>query len=556
MKNLTSLPTDKAFFDNYAPLAKSVTAAGFFSQLVSGLTEVGIIFTGCQQGFKPLNLGAAGVILSAAVACLATAVIEVGLRKTAPVAVDSILFRRWSGLHLPISIAVWLLAVVLMATSGYLSFSNSSVIVDNFTPEAEQGTTTAADSTRTAATAYQAATFTADSTMIAAAYDTRAAATGTAFDGKIRAQDEKLRSYESKEARTGKSYAGQKDKVRQDRANLEAEKAGQLADLASAKAVDLAEARKAYHEGTRAAATDYKAEAAEVKATNATAEAKRMATVTGYGSGLGLFTLICLFIFAVSVILDRIYRKGAGISESVLIESYDFRPGAIAEGLAAIRERVNQFLHSRITAFADRTAPAPLPPQPGAAYDLTEALQHVTIQLVVDHQGNDENRVLRIAAKTPPEQLPPPGRKIGFHQGGTSSATGTGPMMQRPSDQLDTRGGRSSTEIWKQIAEHDNAVPPLYATNHEAKTTNHQPRATKNQPPTTTTDAYQDADLRHALQELKKYKKRVGSHQQKAIVEERKTGKVCKRTTDAIQNNSGWVAHWETVVDNLKSGKQ
>jgi hypothetical protein len=532
MKNLHSLPTDKAFFDNYAPLAKSVTAAGFFAQIVSALTEVGIIYTGCQQGFKPLHLGAAGVILSGAVALLATAVIEVGLRKTAPVAVDSILFRRWSGLHLPISISVWLLAVVLMATSGYLSFSNSSVIVDNFTPEAEQGTTTAADSTKNAATAYQASTFTADSTMIAAAYDTRTTATGTAFDGRIRAKDEALRSYESKEARTGKSYAGAKDKIRQDRANLEAEKAGQLADLASAKAVDLAEARKAYHQATTAAVADYKQTAAEVKAANATAEAERLATVTGYGSGLGLFTLICLLIFAVSVVLDRIYRKGAGISESVLIESYDFRPGALTEGLAAIRERVNQFLHSRITAFADRTPPAPLPPQPGAAYDLTEALQAVTIQLVLDHQLGDQNKVLRIAAKTPPAQLPPPGRKIGFHQATTGpvmQANTTGPVMQAATQPL-------------------NAVDPLYATNHQPPTTDHRP-------PTTTGTAYQDADLRHALQELKKYKKRVGSHQQKAIAEQRKTGKICRRTESAIQNNTGWVAHWEKVVGNLKSGK-
>lgn len=500
MKTLHTLPTDKGFFDKYASLIKSVVLAGIFAQIVSGMTESGAIFTSTKASLEPFYLGWWGVLLAGIVAALATLVIEVGLRKTFPVAVDAVLYRRWSGLELWISIFVWLLSVALFTTSGLLSFHNSRVIVDDLTPEAEQHTTTSADSTYQAETATHRQTFVADSTLIADSYAAKINSTGTAFDGKIKAKNEKIRGYESREARTGRSYASRKDKSRQERAELEAEKAEALAVLEAARADELTQARANYREQIEEATASRKTSTDEVKATNKQAEAERLANVNKYGGGLGWFTIVCLFLFAVSVILDRIHRKGAGITESVQIEAYDFRPGALREWYSAITERINYQLHNKITAFANKTPSAPLPAQPGAVYDLAEALQHVTIRLELDRDEEEEQRTIFLSTKEPEEEAPPQRKRIGFQQQGTSTNSGTGT--------------------------HENSC------------------AVKDSPA--------DVNLADAKQRLRMYKKRLGSHQQKAIKQEQKNGKVCKRTADAITNNQQWVQHWETIIQTMQ----
>jgi hypothetical protein len=534
MKILHSLPKDKAFFDNYAPLIKAVTLAGIFAQVVSGLTEIGIIYTGTAQSLQPLALAWFGMVLSIAVAAIATATIEVGLRQALPKAVDSILFKRWNGLHLPISIFVWLLVVVLMGASGYLSFKNSTVIVEGFTPEPEQQTTTATDSTYNAQTADLRASFVQDSAMIATAYESRTAATVAAYDGQIRAKEEKLRGYESRETRTGKSFASAKDKVRQERAELEAERAGALATLATDKAKEMATAKDNYRASLTTATAAREASTTEIKTANRQAESERAATVAGYGGGLGWFTVVCLFIFTVSVILDRIYRKGAGITESIQIGAFDFRPGAIAEAIAAARERVNQALHSRITAFANRTPAAPLPPQPGAVFDLVEALQHVTIKLELD-KGGEPGRVMYLNSKEPPQLAQPPKQQqqIGYRHFGTSQPTNSPPATTNlPTNQ--------AQGISTNPAPTTNTGNSVYAQG--------TPCAVKATP--------ENINLADALQRLKMYKKRLGSHQQKAKAQERKDGKVCKRTAEAIANNREWVGHWEAVIINLQNGNK
>lgn len=522
MKSIYSLPQDKLFYDKYASLIKSVVLAGIFAQIVSGMTESGAIFTSTKASLEPFYLGWWGVLLAGIVAALATLVIEIGLRKTFPVAVDAVLYRRWSGLELWISIFVWLLSVALFTTSGLLSFHNSRVIVDDLTPEAEQQTTTSADSTYQAETAAHRQTFVADSTLIANSYAAKTTSTRAAFDGRIKAKDEKIRGYESREARTGRSYASRKDRTRQERAELEAEKAEALAALEAARADELTQARTNYREQIKEATASRKTATDEVKTANQQAEKDRLANVNKYGGGLGWFTVVCLFLFAVSVVLDRIHRKGAGITESVQIEAYDFRPGALREWWSAITERINYSLHNRITAFANETPSAPLPAQPDAVYDLAEALQHVTIKVELDQATSDEQKIVYLNTKEPEETTKPKRNRIGFNRDRETTNDATNP------------------------------VDPLYAANHEAETTNHEQEGTTNHKAAETTkESYETTDLRHAKQQLKKYKKRLGSHQQKAIKQERDSGKVCKRTNDAIANNSQWVEHWTGVIQDL-----
>lgn len=503
MKTLHSLPKDKSFFDNYATLIQSVVLAGVFAQVVSGMTESGAIFTSTKQSLEPFQLGVWGVALAILVAALATVVIEIGLRKTFPVAVDAILYKRWTGLHRWISIFVWLLSIVLFAASGLLSFHNSKVIVEDLTPQPVEETLIEVDSLYEVEASKQRSTFVADSTMIAEAYAAKIAATIAAFDGQIKAKTEKLRGYERRERRSGESYASSKDRVRQGRAELEAEKAAEVARLTAAKADELNRARKDFRETIAMATTSRKDAAEAIEQANRQAELDRLASINKYGGGLGWFTVVCLFLFAASVILDRIHRKGAGIEESVQIEAYDFRPGVLREWWSAIGERISWKLHSKITAFANKTPPAPLPAEPGAVYDLAEALQHVTIKLQLDQADETEPRVIYLNTKEPEEEAPPERRQIGYRQGSSNTAS--------PCDLYSTPNTNQGNG------------------KHEHET----------------------VDLREAKQRLKLYLKRLGSHQQKAIKQEKSKGKVCKRTADAIVNNQRWVEHYEQMIQSM-----
>ena len=48
------------------------------------------------------------------------------------------------------------------------------------------------------------------------------------------------------------------------------------------------------------------------------------------------------------------------------------------------------------------------------------------------------------------------------------------------------------------------------------------------------------------------YKKRLGSHQQKALAQEKKYGKIKQRTKDAIDNNRNWITHYTNLLNQPK----
>ncbi|KAA3637511.1 MAG: hypothetical protein DWQ02_06665 [Bacteroidetes bacterium] len=504
MKILRSLPSNKDFFDTYAPLSRNISRAGIFAQLVSGMTELGIIYTGMLQAMKPLDLGVWESVLAAMVAVVGTVTIELGLRQAFPKAIDSILHTRWSGLHLPISVFVWLLSIVLMVTSGLLSFKNSYVIVDNFTPQVIDQTTAEADSIYREEETEVQALYKQDSLMIENTFRNKTEAITNSLNKKVESEERAIVGYENREARTNQSYATRKDRIRQNIANLEAAKADSLAILTTLKANDLFNLKTNYNESLAYVKTNHQTAVNQIVNDNKQAKLDREATVNSYGGGLGWFTVVCLFLFAVSVILDRIYRKGAGINESIQIEAYDFRPSALREWWSSIWERINYLLHNKIKSFADKTPAAPLPVQPGVVYDMAEAMQHVTVKLQLD-QDNNTGKVISLETKQPESNFMEPTRTMGFKQ-------------QNPLN--------NSCDLYS-------------------------PRTTKVE---TTKNGFETVDLRQAKQRLKRYKKRLGSHQQKAIKQQQATGKVVKRTANAIENNKKWVEYWEDVISSLSKG--
>jgi len=411
MKHLQSAPSDHSFYSTYAKLSKSIKASGYFAQVVSALTEIGGIFAASLSILLPV-FGENAVYISGAVAIIGTAVLEVGLRVTIPQAVDAVLYKRWEGLHLAMSIAVFILGVVLLATSGILSFKNSQTVVATMVevPEIDSTELQGAQIRYNSDKQLLRREYEADSTTIAQRYEKRTQATTAAYAGKLGSAKRELSNVYNKERRTGQSYATAKDRARQSIADVKAERGAELAAITTEQGAELAALKADYRAELKQIEAKRSDNIAEVKEQHQAAVGERDNTVNGYGYGLAYFTIICLFIFLAAVILERIHAKGSGITETVELSQYDVSPPAFVEAWQAFRERIQTNVRTRIAAFEERTPAAPLPTSKRELYDPTQ-LANVRVELAMDDENEGEDRVIRIPVKR---------RQIGFHTQGSN----------------------------------------------------------------------------------------------------------------------------------------
>lgn len=487
MKSLYNVPKDRSFFDVYATLAKSVNHSGYFAQIVSAATEVGIIYSLARNAlidFFPEYADVFAII----VAIIGTAVIEIGLRLTTPHSVDAILYSRFNGLYKAMSIAIFILTAVLLGTSGYLSFSNSGEIVENLTPDAEQISTAIPDSIYLAEIAAAKEQFRNDTALINANYSSLINSTATAYKAKIEAAKSELRKWQDKERTSGRNYTTYKANAEIKKAEVIAERDGIISQYKADQADEIATVKANFTTLMNEARSIKKAALADIKDTNKKAKDDRATTVANYGGGLGWFTIVCLFLFVASVVLDRIHKKGSGIEEKVQLSQYDISPSAWSEFVFALNERVGYNLRSWIFDFAAATPPPPLPVNSGELYDQSELTDNIT-KLKTEAVEDDSNVI------TLPRR-----RRIGFYTDDNSSTFYSTPNTKA---------------------------------NHAKK-------------------SHETEELREIKQRLKFYKKRLGSHQQKAIVQEKKKGKATRRTLDAIANNQRWVEHYTNLLNQSK----
>jgi len=490
MKNLRSTPQDKTFFETYANLIPSIKKSGYAAQVISALTEVGGIYAAAYAALLPVA-PAYAMIMAGAIALIGTAVIELGLRKLLPHSVDAVLYRRFTGLHVPMSVLILVSTLILLAASGFLSFQNSKTIVEQVTPEAEVDSLAMQTAQINFNAALQLADrqFSKDSSMIAQRYAALAGAATTAYDGKIAAQWTDYNNLKNREQRTGNSYATRKDQVKASIASLKAEKAQQLAQLEANKSQELAILQTDFKSKSAAARSEREGAIAEVKAADEAAASKRDGTVATYGGGLAYFTIICLVILVFSIILDRIHHKGSKITQKVSLSQYDIATPVWEEMWEAFRERLQYNIRSRINAFAERTPDAPLPVPRAPVYDATAITEEVDL---IQYQQEEEeaDKVIYL----------PKRRRIGFHTHGSG-------------DPLGTR---------KEHRPHPKTEPPTERTSQE---------------------------LALYKQRLKMYKKRLAQQQRKARQQEEKNGIVNQRTEDAVLNNQRWVEHYEDLIN-------
>ena len=130
MQTALSLPADERFFNRYATLIPTLSKLGVFAQILNGLCEFGVIHAivlGHIAGF----FGAFAGLLAIVAAVFGVAILEIGQRTFLPYSARAVLYRRFQGLDLVMSVAIFAVCLGLFGTSLYLAFRGSRDLVEH-----------------------------------------------------------------------------------------------------------------------------------------------------------------------------------------------------------------------------------------------------------------------------------------------------------------------------------------------------------------------------------------------------------------------------------------
>jgi hypothetical protein len=375
MKKFLNLPKDSDFFNRYASLVPTLYKAGYLGQLISALTEFGVIYASVKSTLTFFSPGVAnfGAFIGAVLGVL---IIELGLRKLIPYSVQAVLHKRYQGLDRVMTIIIMTACAVLLCAGTFMSYHGSHEVVEALKPEPKLQGTGQAEKQYTEADQLALGKYRADSAEISGRYAGLIAAQTLKHDAQIELVKGQLKGIEARE-RGGQSFSSAKSEARSRLAKQEAAKALAMADLSVLQNQEMKAAadRRNQTQASAAAALD------QVKQKTNQVNEKTLASTerqtNRYKGGLSIFTIICHMLLLVSIVVSEVHKKGSGIEEKVLPTQYDFSDGIWGELHHALSNRWNQMIRTRIRAFEEATPPPPLPVSPNELYSLENLQQPV-----------------------------------------------------------------------------------------------------------------------------------------------------------------------------------
>lgn len=374
MKIQFSLPTNEAFFNRYATLAPTLSKLGIIAQIISAVTEIGIIYNIILSRVIDFTPEHAYTIATIG-AIIGTAFIELGLREFTPYSIKAFLYNRFKGLDLAMTIFILIVNCVLLGASGYLSFNGSTELIKIAAPTTKVVSTNRIDSIFTTKQSSILKAFKSDSLTIANGYQKQINAQVQKYNSLIVQQQTKFNQLERKEQRTGLSYSTRKESVKGTIAKIEADKAHQTASLEATRANELINLVNSRKKDIGSIESTYLSNSNKIERSNTKIIADATKTIDTYGLGLGWFSLICLFVFVLSVIIGEIHKKGSNIEQVAIPNQYHFSDSIQSEFFNMVSDKYNYYTRFVIQWMADKTPPPPLPIAPPTLYDLTHAKQ-------------------------------------------------------------------------------------------------------------------------------------------------------------------------------------
>ena len=492
MKTYLSSPKDEAFFNKYAVLVSTLSITAILGQIISGTTESTILYTQSLQNFIKFVPEYAAYI-AGAVALLGVVMIEGGLRVLLPISIRSLLYKRFKGLDLIVTILAIPAAPALLFISAWLSFSGSYSLVDSAVGEAEQETTVIADSTKTAEVMLLDNEYKSSKAELESMAALEKAAVQSKYTAKVGAVDKKIESYKAKEITTGSSYSTRINRLEETKAGLVAKQMEAEAEITAALATDKKALKAALDQARDKVLAKHTKATDAVASANTLAVQKNIKLKSEQGGKLGYLTVVMLVILIVSITLKEIHYKGSQIEQRVEVKQSYFEQGIVASFFNSVGAWLEVRARKVIQKIERSTEDTLKPIAPPLLYD----------------RGSIKQRVV---------QLEPERRKIGY-------------------------------EITEPVV-----VQPFVSsfTAHQNKQNTEAPKDDKK----TTGKPKKDYTIDDIKRRIKDYKKRLGSHKQKARLQKNKQGYAYDRTLNAIKNNEKWIAHYESklqeAIDNRK----
>lgn len=378
MKILKSMPNDTAFFERYADLTHSLTKVATIAQIVTGGAEIGILYALLFGSINDLAPSQAPTLtMIAAVFC--AALLQFGLKKVFPYSVRAILYKRFKGLDLAFSIAVFILTIALLGVSIFLSWHGSKDIAAFAVKPPTEKTTTAQDSAKNAVMIAANGRFTTDSATIETKYKGKSEALTAEFNSRIGTN-------ETKASQTAAASPSWSKSLRAQAAALRGEMATKLATLQADKATEL-QAKAEKRQSDIDKATERADNQADViLGENKAAKAKADDKAKSYSGYIGYFTLFCYVFFLFTYILNEIYHKGAKIDLTPVPSQRHFNPSVFAEWIEALKERIDVNLRTKVYNFANETKAQPLPDAVRSLYDFKANTFEEVLQVQSDFE--------------------------------------------------------------------------------------------------------------------------------------------------------------------------
>lgn len=374
MKTFFSFPSNKDFFDRYAPLIKKILLLGFICQLVSGGTEFGIIYTMGKDAVVEI-FPRLSVIFGITLAVIGTLFIEVGQRLFVPYAVRSILHNLFSGLDGVMSFCIISVALLLLYFGGSFSFQNSYNIVDYVTPEAEETDIAPIKQEQQEKELLVLKNFSNDSSIIVDGIQSQINAKNLEYQSLIGVKESEIRRYRNKGKREEKSYGSKISTLRTDITEYEAKRDAGVALLTAQQATEVKGLLDEKKEDLEELEKKYTALLSGVKIDDKAKKDDVASQVQKGGSGLGWFTLVCLFVVVVSIVLDETLKKGSEMKQEVKPSKYMFSTSVIGDFIDAIKNRMQSILRQMIDDFESETQEAPHPTFHDKVYDYSNVAQ-------------------------------------------------------------------------------------------------------------------------------------------------------------------------------------
>jgi hypothetical protein len=321
MKSYYTPPQNHQFFQSYYRLTPTLRLMGYLAQVITALAEIGIsyrlILSSVAEVFPEYATPVAyfGAIM-------VTVFLEVGLRKFLPFAFRAVLYRRFSGLHLLISVPVLLITAALIVALGFLSVQGSHEVVRQIAPDPE--------------------VIPEDPILLRSEEDSEHALQLWRSDSALLEQQ-----YLSLQRGVEARYRPKIGKIRR----WQHHRPPRSVCCNAAKQTPCWMPASAGMIVWQQIATDRREALERIGEANRTAASVVSARTDRFGGGLAWFTLIALGVFVFSIGIEEVHRKGAGITEVVVPGQYDFLPNLFGELQFAIENRLNYRLRAKIREF-------------------------------------------------------------------------------------------------------------------------------------------------------------------------------------------------------------